>query len=75
MKFPTIEQALAAVDMLEGAGGTVGAAAGLVGMVADMFTSPRDQNTLKARYAEVQANTDAALDRLDQAIVDAKGSG
>jgi hypothetical protein len=74
LKFPTIDQALDAVDMLANVPGSVGAAAGLVNIVVDMFTSPRDQDTLKARYEEVKARTDAALDRLDQAIVDAKKS-
>jgi hypothetical protein len=68
LKFPTLDQALAAVDALESMGGTVGAAAGLVGIVADLFDNPKDQQALKDRYAEQKARTDAALDRLENAI-------
>jgi hypothetical protein len=72
LKFPTLDQALTAVDALSEMGGAIGSAAGLVNIVADLFDNPKDQAALQARYAEQKAKTDAALDRLDAAIDEAE---
>lgn len=70
MKIPTLAEAIGAIDQL---GEAASAAAPLVNIVVGLFT-PQNQQQLKDAYARQMGETDAALDRLEQAARDARAA-
>lgn len=79
MKLPSLAQAadaLKALATMTGHGAEAEAAAGVVGIVIDLFDGkPADQDHLKETYAAAMARTDAALDNVEKAIDSAEGKG
>lgn len=79
MKLPTFDQARDAIEALAKltpAGASIAAAADLVQIVADLFTDLPDQReALQEKYREARRATDAAFDRLDDAIAEARRPG
>lgn len=68
MKLPSFETALSVIGSLTGMGPGIAAAEGIVNVVIDLFDGePDKQEELRSKYELAKAETDAALDRLEEA--------